>query len=83
MALSARAHADDKCIPERAFCPDPTGADDASRARTLAWVSTGTLLGAAAATVVALLLPKTRVPVSVAIAPSREGAALGLAIALP
>ena len=45
MALSANARAADQCIPERDFCPT----DDTSHARTLAWISTGTLLGAAAA----------------------------------
>jgi hypothetical protein len=56
IALSAHMSVQQECNTGRDYCP-PNGQDDATRARTMAWVSTGTLAGAALATVVALLLP--------------------------
>lgn len=58
LALSANAAAKDKCVPERSFCPDPTYEDDVTRARTLAWVSTGALAVAAGAGIAAFLWPR-------------------------
>lgn len=57
MALSANAYVKTNCTAERAFCRVGDAADEASRARSLAWVSTATLLVGAGAVVIALLLP--------------------------
>jgi hypothetical protein len=60
MALSAQNSARDKCSATRDFCPDPSGRDDASRAVTLAWVSTVTLVVGAAAAATAIIWPRAR-----------------------
>ena len=60
LALSARSSAEDKCLAARDYCPDRSASDDASRARTLAWVSTISLGVAIAATAMAILWPRTR-----------------------
>lgn len=57
MALDANNYVDANCSPERDFCRVPDGADEASRARTMAWVSTATLFVGIAAGAVAFLLP--------------------------
>ncbi|WP_394840966.1 hypothetical protein LZC95_28305 [Pendulispora brunnea] len=57
LALSLRSKSDDTCISDRDFCTDTEGIDRAKRARTFAWVSTGTLIGGATALAVALVLP--------------------------
>ena len=46
-----------KCSNSTGFCSDPSGVDDASRARTLAWASTATLAAGALSGVVAFVLP--------------------------
>jgi hypothetical protein len=71
-ALSANAYVKDNCSDARDFCTVPDAGDAATRARTLAWVSTGTMIGAAAAGVTAFFLPRTRV----AVAPRPDGASL-------
>ena len=58
LALSAQRDAEGKCLTDRAYCPDPTTADDTSRAHTLAWISTGALGVGVVATVVAILWPR-------------------------
>lgn len=60
MALSAESASKDKCVADRSYCPDPSYQDDASRARTLAWVSTGALAVGIGAAVGALLWPRER-----------------------
>ena len=89
MALSARAAADAKCDVARSFCRDPSGVDDAARARTYAWISTGALGVAAAATVVALFLPRearlgaSTATVRLGLATTPGGVLMGLGVALP
>lgn len=61
MALSAQDSYKSKCVANRSFCPDPSGADDASRAKDLAWVSTITLGVAIVSGIVAIALPKEHV----------------------
>ena len=58
LAWSAHESAASKCSAATGFCADPGGVSDASHARTLAWVSTATLLGGVAAGVVAFALPR-------------------------
>ncbi len=65
LALSANGAASDKCVADRDYCPDPTYADDVSRARTLAWISTGALAIGAGAGLAAVLWPRQPVGVSV------------------
>lgn len=60
MALSAESASKDKCVVDRSYCPDPSYRDDASRARTLAWVSTGALAVGIGAAVGALLWPREK-----------------------
>ncbi len=60
MALGAESDAHAKCIDARRFCPDPSGNDDATRTRALAWVSTGALGVGIVATAVAVLWPRNR-----------------------
>jgi hypothetical protein len=57
MALSAHNTVQSECSTDRGYCSSPNGPSDASRATTLAWVSTITLGGAVVAGVVALVLP--------------------------
>jgi hypothetical protein len=56
LALSAQSSADDACIASRDFCTDPS---DASRARAFAWASTVSLGVALAATVIAVVWPRS------------------------
>jgi hypothetical protein len=85
LALRADSDADDAasraCDPARGFCSDPELAqrarDDSDRARTLAWVSTGTLIAGLGALGVAYLLPRERVELELGAAP--DGLRLGLA----
>lgn len=77
LALGANGDAQDAakaaCVPSRNFCPDPALArrsqDDAERARTLAWISTGGLVLGAAALTTAWLLPRDEIAADVAIVP--------------
>lgn len=69
-ALSADAYVDEHCSAARDFCSVPDADDAASRARTFAWISTGTMIGGIALGAGAFLLPRT--PVS--IAPRLDGA---------
>ncbi len=61
LALNANAYVKDNCSTERSFCRVDDAEASADRARTLAWVSTATLIAAAGAGVVALLLPRESV----------------------
>jgi hypothetical protein len=61
LALNAQDSYNSKCIPSRNYCPDPTGADDGARAKTLAWVSTITLGVALVGGIVAIALPREKV----------------------
>jgi hypothetical protein len=56
LSFAARSAALDACIPERTFCDDDDGVAAVSRARTFAWVSIGTLAGAAVLGVAALFV---------------------------
>lgn len=60
LALNANAYVKDNCSAERSFCRVDDAQEAASRARTLAWVSTGTLVLGAGAGVAAFLLPKAK-----------------------
>jgi tetratricopeptide (TPR) repeat protein len=73
LALQANGSADGAiaqadCSPDRGFCRDRGLLDDAradrDRARTFAWVNTGTLVVGVAALAIAVLLPRHRVPVA-------------------
>ncbi len=57
LAWSAHQSVQGECNPDRGYCSSPSGPDDASRARTMAWVSTVTLAGAVVAGTLALVLP--------------------------
>jgi hypothetical protein len=58
-ALRDDAYVRDNCSRERDFCGVPDASDAATRAQTLAWVSTGALLAGVGAAVVAFVLPRT------------------------
>jgi hypothetical protein len=60
LALGAQSSADKVCNTSRDFCSDPSGPGDASRAVSLAWVSTISLGVALAATAAAVLWPRAR-----------------------
>lgn len=76
MALDANQYVEDNCSTERDYCRVPDAADEASRARTMAWVSTATLGVGATAAVVAFLLPlEKRSPVSARVGPGWVGVA--------
>jgi hypothetical protein len=89
MALSAHASADRKCDVARSFCADPSGVDDAAKARTYAWVSTAALGASAIAALIAIAWPRdirigqSQPKVRVGIATTPGGALLGLGAALP
>ncbi len=82
MALSASSASEDAkrragCVSERQFCRDSSALaeyrDDAERARSLAWISTGALVAGSGAVVAAWLWPREHVsrPVaSIALTPS-------------
>jgi hypothetical protein len=75
MALRANAYVSDNCSAARDFCRAPDAADAASRARTLAWVSTATLALGAGAGVLAFVLPlDKRLPLAAGVT-AHEGAA--------
>ena len=69
VALSAEHSAQNKCLADRDYCPDPSYATDASRARTFAWVSTGALGVGVGASVAALLWPRQSVEAPIAASP--------------
>ena len=79
LAWSAHESVQSKCTGT-GFCSDPSGIDDASRARTLAWVSTGALAAGAVAGVVALALPRRERLVAM---PVNGGAAIAWVAPLP
>src|SRR5579859_212350 len=60
VALSAQSSARAKCSAARDFCPDPSGRDDQSRAVTLAWISSVTLVVGVAAAATAIVWPRER-----------------------
>lgn len=75
MALDANAYVKDNCDAVRDFCRVDDGAEAASRARTLAWVSTATLAVGAGAAVFAFVLPmEKKSPISARVT-ARDGAA--------
>jgi hypothetical protein len=57
MALDRNKYVKDNCSPSRDFCRVDDAGSAASAARTLAWVSTATLVAGAGAAVVAFVLP--------------------------
>jgi tetratricopeptide (TPR) repeat protein len=79
LALRDDAYVAASCSAARDFCRNADAADVASRARTLAWFSTATLVAGAGALVGAFLLPRTRVAVSFA----NGGAMATLRLAVP
>lgn len=60
MALDRNKYVKDNCSASRDFCRVSDAGDAASSARTLAWVSTATLVAGAGAAVVAFVLPLER-----------------------
>jgi hypothetical protein len=75
VAWSAHESAGQKCSASTGFCADPTGIDDASRARTMAWISTATLGVGVLTGVVAFVLPLDE---RVKVVPIQGGAAISL-----
>jgi hypothetical protein len=74
LALIANASAKDGCIPERSYCKDQDSKDAASRAGTMAWISTGTLVVSAVALGALFFVPMRKArTVSVGIAPGGIG----------
>lgn len=61
VALNADAYVKDNCSGPRDFCRVSDAGDAATRAKTFAWISTLTLVGGAAATFVAFMLPRDQV----------------------
>lgn len=78
MALSAERSSKDKCVLDRSYCPDPSYRDDASRATTLAWVSTGALAVGIGAAVGAFFWPRER-HVGVTVTPASASVSAGFA----
>jgi hypothetical protein len=60
MALHANSYVNDNCYAARDYCRVDDAQEAASRARTLAWVSTATLVAGAGAAVLAFVLPLDR-----------------------
>jgi hypothetical protein len=58
VAWSAHESVASKCETAAGYCRDPSGIDDASRARTMAWLSTAALSAGVVGLVVAFSLPK-------------------------
>jgi hypothetical protein len=58
VALNADAYVKDNCSGPRDYCLVSDADDAATRAKTFAWISTITLAGGAAATLVAFVLPR-------------------------
>ncbi len=77
MALNKQSSYREACNLGRSFCAESSAVDDANSARTLAWVSTGTLGGGIMFGLIALTLPRVRVPLSVT--PTRDGMSVGYA----
>lgn len=76
MTLEANKYVKDNCSNDRSFCRVGDAEDAASRARTLAWVSTATLVVGIGAGVLAFMLPlEKRWPLSAGVA-VQDGAAL-------
>lgn len=72
LALDAQSSWKSQCLTDRGFCADPAAAEsDASRARTMAWVSTISLGVGAAAFLGALFWPNDKLYDLVTKAPSR------------
>ncbi len=78
LALSASSTAKDGCNFDRHYCKDQASIDAASRARTMAWVSTGALVAGVIGGVGILVIPATRSSVRVGFAPGPGGGALDL-----
>jgi hypothetical protein len=66
LALSAKGTLDDKCFPERGYCSDLSGGQDAANAaRNLAWTSTISLGVAVVGGVLLFIVPsRSKIPVS-------------------
>jgi hypothetical protein len=73
MALQAHQAVEQKCDVSHGVCTDPTGIDDAQRARTMAWVSTWTLAGGALGVLLAVSVPMQHY---VIVSPEPRGASL-------
>ena len=83
MALDANKYVKDNCSTERNYCRVSDAQDAASRARTLAWVSTATLVVGAGAGVFAFVLPlEKRSPVTAGVV-VRDGAAFATVSVTP
>jgi hypothetical protein len=77
MALDRNKYVKDNCSTSRDFCRVGDAGDAASTARTLAWVSTATLVVGAGAAVVAFVLPlEKKSPTSAALSVEGNGAGL-------
>lgn len=75
MALSANKYVKDNCSTDRDFCRVDDAQSAATRGRTLAWVSTATLVVGAGAAVFAFILPlEKKSPVTAAIMVQPSGA---------
>jgi len=61
VALNADAYVKDNCSGPRDFCRVSDANEAATRAKTFAWISTLTLVGGGAATLVAFVLPREQV----------------------
>jgi hypothetical protein len=72
LAWSAHESVASKCNTAIDFCTDPSGVSDASRARTFAWISTGTLVGGAVLGILTFALPLREpvAPVTLGVAPA-------------
>ena len=73
LALSADKDAQSGCLKERAFCTDDARAAG-DRATRLAWISTGLMVGGAAAGALAFVLPLEVAGGRATVAPSPQGA---------
>jgi hypothetical protein len=78
VALSANSTAKDGCNFDRHYCKDQASIDAASRARTMAWVSTGALAVGVAGAVGILVIPANRAGTTVGFAPAPGGGSLQL-----
>jgi hypothetical protein len=84
MALDANKYVRDNCSADRNFCRVDDAQSAASRARTLAWVSTATLVVGAGAAVFAFVLPlEKKSPVTAALGVRGGGAFVALEMASP
>jgi hypothetical protein len=71
IAWAAHESVASKCSTATDFCSDPSGISDASRARTFAWISTGTLVAGGVLGILTFALPLREpvTPVTLGVAP--------------